>query len=65
VIPQANIVEWSNGVPWPTIEQVEQDLLLSRLIIEIAEDPYLGKELAFRLPFRTSDDRFTSPIAHW
>jgi len=48
VIPQANIVEWSNGVPWPTIEQVEQDLLLSRLIIEIAEDPYLGKELAFR-----------------
>ncbi len=48
MIPQANIVEWSNGVPWPTIEQVEQDLLLSRLIIEIAEDPYLGKELAFR-----------------
>ena len=48
MIPQANIVEWSNEVPWPTIEQVEQDLLLSRLIIEIAEDPYLGKELAFR-----------------
>ena len=37
LIPQANIVEWSNGVPWPTIEQVEQDLLLSRLIIEIGE----------------------------
>ncbi|MGD1011363.1 MAG: nucleotidyl transferase AbiEii/AbiGii toxin family protein [Acidimicrobiales bacterium] len=48
MIPQANIVEWSNKVPWPTIEQVEQDLLLSRLIVEIAEDPYLSKELAFR-----------------
>jgi predicted nucleotidyltransferase component of viral defense system len=48
VIPQANIVEWSNAVPWPTIDQVEQDLLLSGLIIEIANDPYLGKELVFR-----------------
>jgi predicted nucleotidyltransferase component of viral defense system len=35
-------------VPWPTVEQIEQDLLLSRLIVEIASDEYLGDELVFR-----------------
>lgn len=48
LIPRAYIVEWSNRVGWPTLEQVEQDLVLSRLIIEIANDPYLGEELVFR-----------------
>jgi predicted nucleotidyltransferase component of viral defense system len=48
VIPRAFIIEWSSRVGWPTLEQVEQDLVLSRLIVEIANDPYLGDELAFR-----------------
>jgi len=54
-------------VPWPTVEQVEQDLVLSRLIVEIANDGYLGNELVFRggtclhklhapEPFRYSED---------
>ena len=48
MIPRPNITEWSNVAPWLTLEQVEQDLLLSRLIVEIANDPYLGPELVFR-----------------
>jgi predicted nucleotidyltransferase component of viral defense system len=48
VIPRAAITEWGRTVPWPTVEQIEQDLLLSRLIIEIANDDYLGDELLFR-----------------
>ncbi|MGH9190441.1 MAG: nucleotidyl transferase AbiEii/AbiGii toxin family protein [Acidimicrobiales bacterium] len=48
MIPRADIVDWGRRVGWPTDEQVEQDLLLSRLIIEIANDPYLGEELVFR-----------------
>jgi predicted nucleotidyltransferase component of viral defense system len=48
VIPRAAITEWGRTVPWPTVEQIEQDLLLSRLIIEIANDDYLGNELLFR-----------------
>jgi predicted nucleotidyltransferase component of viral defense system len=48
VIPRAAITEWGRVVPWPTVEQVEQDLLLSRLIVEIANDDYLGDELVFR-----------------
>lgn len=48
MIPQAAITEWGRVVPWPTSEQIEQDLLLSRLIVEIANDGYLGSELVFR-----------------
>lgn len=48
MIPEAAITQWSVGAPWPTRTQVEQDLLLSRLICEIANDDYLGTELVFR-----------------
>ena len=48
MIPRPNIVEWSHMAPWLTDEQVEQDLLLSRLIVEIANDDYLSDELVFR-----------------
>lgn len=48
MIPEAFVTEWAERVRWPTPEQVEQDLVLSRLIVEIANDPYLGNELVFR-----------------
>lgn len=48
MIPAAHITHWAAGAPWPTRQQVEQDLILSRLIVEIANDPLLGTELAFR-----------------
>jgi predicted nucleotidyltransferase component of viral defense system len=48
VIAHDYITQWSTGAPWPERQQIEQDLILSRLILEIAGDPPLGKELAFR-----------------
>lgn len=48
MIPRASIVAWSPVAPWPSEDQVEQDLALSRLMVEIANDPYLGDELIFR-----------------
>lgn len=36
MIPAAYVTHWTAGAPWPTRTQVEQDLLLSRLICEIA-----------------------------
>lgn len=48
MIPRAAITEWSNRAPWPSVDQVEQDLVLSRLIVEIANHPLLGEELVFR-----------------
>ena len=48
MIPRPAITAWGRAVPWPTVEQIEQDRLLSRLIVEIANDGYLGDELVFR-----------------
>ena len=48
MIPEAAITAHAREVPWPTMEQVEQDLLLSRLIVAIANDDYLANELVFR-----------------
>ena len=48
MIPQAYITEWSNTVPWQTNEQVEQDLVICRALIEIFKDDFLAKNLAFR-----------------
>lgn len=48
MIPLPAITAWSTTHPWPTPDQVEQDLLLARAICAIATDPYLGDELTFR-----------------
>jgi len=48
MIPQAYITAWSNQVPWQTNEQVEQDLVICRALVEIFSDEYLAKSLAFR-----------------
>ena len=48
MITPADIAHWQQRVPWPTLEQVEQDLVLSRLIVEIANHPLLCNELVFR-----------------
>ncbi len=48
MIPQAYITEWSNVVPWQTNEQVEQDLVICRALVEIFSDEWLASSLAFR-----------------
>lgn len=49
VIPQANIVEWrTTTAPWVDDAQVEQDLVLSRAVVEIFSDAWLHDRLAFR-----------------
>lgn len=48
MIPQAYITEWSAKVPWQTNEQVEQDLVICRALVEIFSDKFLAERLAFR-----------------
>lgn len=48
MIPQAYITEWANYVPWQTNEQVEQDLVICRSLVEIFSDEWLASRLAFR-----------------
>lgn len=48
MIPKKHILQWSAKAPWTLESQIEQDLVLSRIIIEIFSDPFLAKKLAFR-----------------
>jgi predicted nucleotidyltransferase component of viral defense system len=48
VIDRPALIAWRSQAPWPNPVQIEQDLLLSRLMIEIARDKTLGPELAMR-----------------
>ena len=48
MIPQSHIAEWRNNVPWQFDEQVEQDLVICRALVEIFNDPFLSENLAFR-----------------
>lgn len=48
MIPQLHITQWSNHVPWQFNEQVEQDLVISRALVEIFKDDFLAQKLAFR-----------------
>ena len=67
MIPYNTITAWSVSHPWPTREQVEQDLLLSKAICEIYNNETLAAELVFRggtalnkmilkCPYRYSED---------
>jgi predicted nucleotidyltransferase component of viral defense system len=48
MIPSANITEWKSFAPWVSDAQVEQDLVISRALIDIFSNPLLSKKLAFR-----------------
>jgi predicted nucleotidyltransferase component of viral defense system len=48
MIPQAYITEWSNHSPWTTREQIEQDLVICRALVQIFSDESLAFALAFR-----------------
>lgn len=48
MIPRTSILAWQENAPWITDEQIEQDLVLSRILVEVFTDPLLKTELAFR-----------------
>ena len=48
MIPRDFILEWREHAPWPQDFQVEQDLIISRALVEISSNPVLNDALAFR-----------------
>lgn len=48
MIPVDEIIAWSNEAPWASDEQIEQDLIISRALVELFSDGYLFESLAFR-----------------
>lgn len=48
MIPKYLIDEWREEHPWPLQNQVEQDLLISRMLVELFSHPEVANTLAFR-----------------
>ena len=48
MIPQAEIISWRNTAPWTGLDQVEHDLVLSRALCELYQDPLISERLVFR-----------------
>lgn len=48
MIPRPDIIEWRKYAPWQSDAQVEQDLILSRIIIQLYNDPLLAENLLAR-----------------
>lgn len=48
MIPKPYIAKWQQHAPWNEFSQVEQDLIISRTLVEIFSDDFLRENLAFR-----------------
>lgn len=48
MIPEAFITHWRNVAPWPQDSQVEQDLILSRALVEIFHHPSISSTICLR-----------------
>lgn len=48
MIPVRILPDWRARAPWPTEDQVEQDLILTRMLIAIFSEPQAADSLAFR-----------------
>ena len=48
MIPKSYIDAWRSSAPWIETSQVEQDLAISRAVVEIFSNDYLKENLAFR-----------------
>ncbi len=48
MIPRPDIAKWQQHAPWKDFAQVEQDLIISRALVEIFSDAFLRENLAFR-----------------
>ena len=64
MIPAQNIVAWGNLVPWTDARQIEQDLIISRALVEIFSDPMLREALRFRGGTAINKLHFPAPLRY-
>lgn len=48
MIPEMYIEQWRKNAPWVTLSMVEQDMVISRALIELYNQPKIQSTLAFR-----------------
>ena len=64
MIPAQNIVAWGNVVPWADPRQVEQDLIISRALVEIFSDQMLRGALRIRGGTALNKMHFPAPLRY-
>ncbi len=64
MIPAQNIVAWGNLVPWTDARQIEQDLIISRALVEIFSDAGLRGALRFRGGTALNKLHFPAPLRY-
>jgi predicted nucleotidyltransferase component of viral defense system len=64
MIPMMNIVAWGSVVPWVDVRQVEQDLILSRAIVDIFSDTFLHGQLRVRGGTALNKPHFPVPMRY-
>lgn len=64
MIPAQNIVAWSHVAPWAEQRQIEQDLIISRALIDLFSDPFLSEELRFRGGTALNKLHFPRPLRY-
>ena len=48
MIPENFIEQWRSSVKWRTLPQIEQDLVISRALVDLYNEPYIKDALVFR-----------------
>lgn len=48
MIPESFIEQWQSFVKWRTFPQIEQDLVISRALVDLYNEPYIKDALVFR-----------------
>jgi predicted nucleotidyltransferase component of viral defense system len=64
MIPALNIVAWGQYVPWAEQRQVEQDLIISRALVELFKNPFLRDQLRLRGGTALNKLHFPSPLRY-
>lgn len=64
MIPRANLTAWRALAPWPDDAQVEQDLVLSRAMVDLILDDHIARHFAMRGGTALNKLSLTSPLRY-
>ena len=64
MIPTMHIIAWSRVAPWAAPRQVEQDLIISRALVELFNDEFLKERLRFRGGTALNKLHFPRPLRY-
>lgn len=48
MIPESYVEQWRSEAPWQTLDMVEQDLIISRALVDLYKQPHIMETLVFR-----------------